>query len=149
MLTGDMRYGTTMRQSVDSCINALLQCKLKSSTLQLFCTDGCIFIGQIQVLMLWLTGRDIGYNVQQSLLVQYGYGHLIHTFEPTRLTSTKIRLCKYMLPRFMVSVYFCRYTINVTPPLDRRLVYRQQLFLAPTIVAFRRSILANMVCNGV
>ena len=149
MLTGDMRYGTTMRQSVDRCINALLQCKLRSSTLQIFCTDGCIFIRQIQLLALRLTGQGISNNVQRSLSVQYRDGQLIHSFEPTCLTLTKVWLCKYMLPRFVVGVYRCRYTINVTPPLDACLEYRQQLFLAHTIVAFRRSILAAMVCNGV
>ena len=149
MLTGDMRYGTTMRQSVDRCVNALLQRKLRGSTLQIFCTDCCIFIGQIQLLALRLTGQGISDNVQRSLSVQYRDGQLIHTFEPTCLTPTKVRLRKYMLPRFMISVYRGRYTVYVTSPLDTRLVYRQQLFLAPTIVAFRRSVLAAMVRNGV
>ena len=94
-------------------------------------------------------GQGIGYYVQRSLPVQYSDGQLIHPFEPTRLTSTKIWLHKYMLPRFVVGVYRRRYTINVTLPLDTRLVYRQQFFLAPTIVAFRRSVLATMVRNGV
>ena len=49
----------------------------------------------------------------------------------------------------MISIYGSRYTVNITPPLDTRLEYRQQLFLAPTIVAFRRSVLATMVRNGV
>ena len=149
MLTGDMRYGTAMRQSVDRCVNALLQCKLRSSTLQIFCTDGCIFIRQIQLLALRLTGQGIGHYVQRSLSVQYGNGQLIHTLKPTCLTPTKVRLRKYMLPRFMISVYRGRYTVYVTSPLDTRLVYRQQFFLAPTIVAFRRSVLATMVRNGV
>ena len=82
MLTSDVLHGTTMLQGVDSCINALLQCKLWSSTLQVFCTDGCIFIGQIQLLALRLTGQGIGYNVQWSLPVQYGYEQLIDLFEP-------------------------------------------------------------------
>ena len=93
--------------------------------------------------------QGIGHYIQRSLLVQYGNGQLIHTFEPTHLMSTKVRLRKYMLPRFVVGVYRRRYTINVTLPLDTRLVYRQQFFLAPTIVAFRRSVLATMVRNGV
>ena len=54
-----------------------------------------------------------------------------------------------MLPRFMIRIYRGRYTVYVTSPLDTRLVYRQQFFLAPTIVAFRRSVLATMVRNGV
>ena len=49
----------------------------------------------------------------------------------------------------MVSINGSRYTINITSPLDTHLEDRQQLFLTPTIVAFRRSILATMVCNGV
>ena len=149
MLTSDVLHGTTMRQSNNRCINTLLQHKLRSSTLQIFCTDSCIFIRQIQLLVLRLTGQGISDNVQRSLSVQYHDGQLIHPFEPTRLTSTKIQLCKYMLPRFVVGIYHRRYTINVTPPLDTRLVYCQQFFLAPTIVAFRRSVLATMVRNGV
>ena len=49
----------------------------------------------------------------------------------------------------MIRIYRGRYTIYVTSPLDTRLVNCQQLFLAPTIVAFRRSVLATMVRNGV
>ena len=149
MLTGDMRYGTAMRQSVNRCVNALLQCKLRSSTLQIFRTDGCIFIRQIQLLALRLTGQGISDNVQRSLAVQYSDGQLIHTFEPMRLMSAKIWLCKYMLPWFMVSINGSWYTVNITSPLDTCLEDRQQLFLAPTIVAFRRSVLATMVRNGV
>ena len=149
MLTSDVLHGTTMLQGVDRCINTLLQHKVRSSTLQIFCTDGCIFIRQIQLLALRLTGQGISDNVQRSLSVQYRDGQLIHSFKPTCLTSTKIWLRKYMLPRFVVGVYHRRYPINVAPPLDTRLVYRQQFFLAPTIVAFRRSVLATMVRNGV
>ena len=54
-----------------------------------------------------------------------------------------------MLPWFMIGIYSGRYTVYVTPPLDTRLEYRQQFFLAPAIVAFRWSILATMVRNGV
>ena len=125
MLTGDMRYGTIMRQSVDRCINALLQGKLRSSAFQIFCTDGCIFIGQIQLLALRLTGQGIGYYVQRSLPVQYSDGQLVHPFEPMHPTSTKVRLHKYMLPWFVVVIYGSRYTINITSPLDTRLVYCQ------------------------
>ena len=92
--------------------------------LQIFCTDGCILIGQIQLLALRLTGQGIGYNVQRSLPLQDSDGQLIHPFEPTCLTSTKIRLHKYMLPRFVVGIYRRRYTINVMLPLDTRLEYR-------------------------
>ena len=149
MLTGDMHYGTTMLQSVNSGINALLQSKLWSGTLQIFCTNGCIFIRRIQLLVLRLTGQGIGYYVQRSLPVQYSDGQLIHTFEPTCLISTKVRLHKYMLPWFVVSINGSRYTVSITSSLDTRLEDRQQLFLAPTIVAFCWSILAAMVCNGV
>ena len=117
--------------------------------LQIFRTNGCILIGQIQLLALRLTGQGIGYNVQRSLPVQYSYGQLIHLFEPTRLISTKIWLHKYMLPWFVVSINGSRYTINITSPLDIRLEYRQQFFFAPTIVAFCWSVLATMVRNGV
>ena len=138
-----------MLQGVDRCINALLQGKLRSSTLQIFCTNGCIFIGQIQLLALWLAGQGIGYNVQRSLPVQYGYGQLIHRFEPTCLTSTKIWLRKYMLPRFVIGINHGRYTIYITSPFDTRLENCQQFLLTPTIVAFRRGVLATMVRNGV
>ena len=93
--------------------------------LQILFTNGCIFIGQIQLLALRLTGQGISDNVQRSLSVQYRDGQLIHPFKPTRLTSTKVRLRKYMLPRFMIRIYRGRYTVYVTPPLDTRLVYRQ------------------------
>ena len=149
MLTDDVRNSTTMLQGINSHIDTLLKRKLRSSTLQVFCIDGCILIRQIQLLALQFTRQGICDYVKRSLAVHYSYGQLIHTLEPTRLTSTKVRLRKNILPRFMVSIYGSRYTINVTPPLDTRLEYRQQLFLAPPIVAFRRSVLATMVRNGV
>ena len=116
--------------------------------LQIFCTNGCILIGQIQLLTLRLTGQGIGYNIQWSLPVQYGNGQHIHPFKPMSLTSTKVRLCKYMLPWFVVGIYCGWYTIYITLSFDTHLVYCQQLFLAPTIVVFCRSVLATMVCNG-
>ena len=45
----------------------------------------------------------------------------------------------------MVSVNCCGHTINVTMPFNTRLIYPQQFFFSPTIVAFRRSVLATMV----
>ena len=138
-----------MLQGVDRCVNALLQRKLRSNMLQIFCTDSCILIRQIQLLALRLTGQGISDNVRRSLSVQYRDGQLIHSFEPTRLTSAKVRLHKYMLPWFVVSINGTWYTVYVTPPLDTCLENRQQFFLAPTIVVFRRSVLATMVCNGV
>ena len=118
-----------MRQSVNSSVNALLKGKLRSSTLQIFRTDGCIFIGQIQLLALRLTGQGISYYVQRSLPVQYGYGQLIHPFEPTCLMSTKVWLHKYMLLWFVIGVYHGWYTVYVTPPFDTRVENCQQLFL--------------------
>ena len=117
--------------------------------LQMFRTNGCICIRQIQLLALWLTGQGISDNVQRSLPVQYSDGQLIHMFEPTCLTSAKIWLCKYMLPWFVVGITGSRSTVNIISPLDTGLEDRQQFFLAPTIVAFRRSILDTIVCNGV
>ena len=49
----------------------------------------------------------------------------------------------------MVVYDILQYTINVTSPLDTCFEDRQQFFLAPTIVAFRWSVLATMVRNGV
>ena len=49
----------------------------------------------------------------------------------------------------MLSIYRGWYTVYVTSPLDTRLEYCQQFFLAPTIVAFRWNVLATMVYNGV
>ena len=92
--------------------------------LQIFCTNGCIFIRQIQLLASRLTGQGISDNVQRALAVQYSDGQLIHTFEPTCLTSTKIWLHKYMLPRFVISINHGRYTVYVTPPFDTRLENR-------------------------
>ena len=126
MLTSDVLHGTSMQQGINSSIKALLKSKLRSSTLQIFCTNGCIFIGQIQLLALRLTGQGIGYYVQRSLLVQYGNGQLIHPFKPTHLTSTKVWLCKYMLPRFVVGIYHGQYTVYVTPPFDTCLENCQQ-----------------------
>ena len=149
MLTDDVGDSTTMLQSINHRVDALLQRKLRSSTLQIFRTNSCVLIRQVQLLALRFTRQGIRDYVKRSLAVHYGYGQLIHTFKPTRLTSTKVRLRKYILPRFMVGIYGSRYTVNVTPPLDTRLEDRQQLFLAPPIVAFRRSVLAAMVRNGV
>ena len=149
MLTGDVHHSTTMLQGIDCCINALLQGKLQSDMLQILCTDCCILIRSIQLFALRFTRQGISHYIQRSLPVQYGNGQLIHPFKPTRLTSTKLRLHKYMLPWFMVVMYGNRYTINITLPLDTRLVYCQQLLLAPTRVAFCQSILVTVVRNGV
>ena len=54
-----------------------------------------------------------------------------------------------MLPGFVIGIYHGRYTVYITSPFDTRLENRQQFFLAPTIVAFCRSVLATMVHKGV
>ena len=118
VLTGDVLDSTTTLQSINSCINALFKRKLRSSTLQIFCTYDCILIRQMQLSALWFTGHGIGYNVQRSLPVQYSDGQFIHPFEPTFLMSTKIWLCKYMLPWFVISINHGRYTVYVTPPFE-------------------------------
>ena len=45
----------------------------------------------------------------------------------------------------MISVNCCGHTINVTMPFNTCLIYHQQLFFSPAIVAFCQSVLANMV----
>ena len=52
-----------------------------------------------------------------------------------------------MLPWFVVGIYGSQYAIDIAAPFDTRLEDRQQLFLAPTIVAFCQSILDAMVRN--
>ena len=47
----------------------------------------------------------------------------------------------------MISINCCGYFINVAPLFNTRLVYCQQLFLSPTILAFRWSVLAAMASN--
>ena len=125
VLTGDVCHGTTMLQSVNSGINALLKGKIQSNLLQVFLTDGCILIRQVQLLALWFTRQGISHYVQWSLFVQYHNEQLIHPFKPTCLTSTKVWLCKYMLPWFLVGIHSSWYTIYVTLPLDTCLEYCQ------------------------
>ena len=74
MLTTDVLHGTTMRQSVNSSINALLKGKLRSSMLPIFRTNGCILIGQIQLLALRFMGQGMGYYVQLLGFVRAVYG---------------------------------------------------------------------------
>ena len=149
MLTYDVRDSTTMLQCIDSSINTLLKDRLQSSILQIFCTYGCILIGQIQLLAPKFTRQGISHYVQWSLPLQYCNGQLIHPLKPTHLISTKVQLHKCMLPWFMVGIYGSHYTMYVTSPLATHLQNCQQLFPAPTIVAFRRSVLATMMRNGV
>ena len=47
----------------------------------------------------------------------------------------------------MINIYSYGYSIDVTPPFNTRLIYGQQFFLFPTIVAFCWRILAAMVSN--
>ena len=45
----------------------------------------------------------------------------------------------------MISVNCCGRTINIITTFNTRLIYCQQLFFSPAIVAFRWSVLATMV----
>ena len=149
MLTSDVLHGTSMRQSINSSVSALLKGKLRSSMFQIFCTDGCIFIGQIQLRALRFTGQGISYYVQQSLPVHYSDGQLIHMFKPTCLMSTKIRLSKYMLPRFIISIYCDQYTINVTLPLLVCYKYCKKFTVRNQVVPFLWRVLVQHVCYRV
>ena len=95
--------------------------------------------------MLRTAGQRVGNYIQRALVVHNRYGQLVHTFQPPSLSSTQVRLRPNIHPRFMVSVNCCRYTINVTTPFNTCLIYHQQFFFSPAIVAFRRSVLATMV----
>ena len=92
-----------------------------------------------------MAGQRVGNYIQRALSVHNRYGQLVHSFQPPSLLSTQIRLCPNIHPRFMISVNCCGHTINVTTPFNTRLIYRQQFFFSPAIVAFRRSVLATMV----
>ena len=95
--------------------------------------------------MLRTAGQRVGNYIQRALAVHNCYGQLVHTFQPPSLLSTQIRLRPNIHPRFMISVNCCGHTINVTTPFNTRLIYHQQFFFSPAIVAFRRSVLATMV----
>ena len=92
-----------------------------------------------------MAGQRVGNYIQRALAVHNGYGQLVHTFQPPSLSSTQVRLHPNIHPRFMISVNYCGHTINVTMPSNTRLIYCQQFFFSPAIVAFRRSVLATMV----
>ena len=92
-----------------------------------------------------MAGQCVGNYIQRALAVHNCYGQLVHTFQPPSLSSTQIRLRPNIHPRLMVSINCCGHTINVTMPFNTHLIYRQQFFFSPTIVAFRRSVLATMV----
>ena len=110
-------------------------------------TKKYILIRQNQLIMLKMAGQCVSNNVQWPFAVHYGYGQFVHTFQPSGSSTTQMWLCPNIYPRQMISIYCCGYSINVTPPLNTRLVYGQQLFLSPTIVVFRRSVLAAMLSN--
>ena len=76
-------------------------------------------------------------NKVKSRTLHNRYGQLFHTFQPPSLSSTQIRLRPNIHPWFMVSINCCGHTINVTMPFNIRLIYHQQLFFSPAIVAFR------------
>ena len=92
-----------------------------------------------------MAGQRVGNYIKRALPVHNRYGQLVHMFQPLSLSSTKIRLRPNIHPRFMVSVNYCGHTINVTMLFNTRLIYHQQFFFSPAIVAFRRSVLATMV----
>ena len=95
--------------------------------------------------MLRMAVQRVGNYIKRALPVYNRYGQLVHTFQPPSLSSTQIRLRQNINPWLMVSINCCGYTINVTTPFNTRLIYRQQFFFSPAIVAFRRSVLATMV----
>ena len=92
-----------------------------------------------------MAGQRVSNYIQWSLAVHNRYGQLVHTFQPPSLSSSQVQLRPNIHPRFMISVNCCGHTIDVTTPFKVRLIYRQQFFFSPTIVAFRRSVLATMV----
>ena len=145
VLTDDMCYSTPLRHSTYSSINTLLQHELWHHTLQIFSTKCCVIIRQEQLLMLRVAGQRVSNNDQWPFAVHNGYGQLVHTFQPPSLSSTQVRLRPNIHPRFMISVNCCGHTINVTTPFNTHLIYCQQFFFSPAIVAFRRSVLATMV----
>ena len=68
--------------------------------LQVFCTDSCILIRQIQLFALGFTKQGIGHYVQQALPVQYHDGQLIHPLKPTcqhLLRYSYINICYHGL----------------------------------------------------
>ena len=95
--------------------------------------------------MLRTAGQRVGNYIKWALLVHNHYGQLVHTFQPSSLLSTQIRLRPNIHPRFIVSVNCCGHSINVTIPFNTRLINCQQFFFSPAIVAFRWSILVTMV----
>ena len=92
-----------------------------------------------------MVGQRVSNNTQQAFPVHNGYGQFIHMFQPSSLSSPQLKLHQDIHPRFMISTNCHRYTINVTMPFKTHLIYSQQFFFSPAIVAFRRSILATMV----
>ena len=88
MLTDDVRYGTTTLQSFNSRVDTLLERKLRSNTLQIFCTNSCVLIGQVQLIALRFAGQCIGHYIEWAFPVNDSYGQLIHPLKPARLTST-------------------------------------------------------------
>ena len=147
VLTDDVRYGTTLRYGTYISINALIHRELQCHILQIFSTKSCVIVGQEQLLMLRAAGQRISNNVWWPFAVHYGYGQFVHMFQPSGLTATQMQLCPNIYPQLMISIYHCGYSINVIPPFYTRLLYGQQLFLSPAIVAFRQSVLAAMVSN--
>ena len=98
-----------------------------------------------QLVTLRMAGQHVSNYIRWALAVHNHYRQLVHTFQPPSLSSTQVRLRPNIHPRFMISVNCCGHTINVATPFNTRLIYHQQFFFSPAIVAFRRSVLATMV----
>ena len=92
-----------------------------------------------------MAGWCVGNCIHWAFPVHNGNGQLIHTFQPSSLSSTYVRLRLNIHPWFMISIYHHWYTINITTPFYACLVYWQQLFFSPILVAFCQSVLATMV----
>ena len=92
-----------------------------------------------------MAGQHVGNYIKRALPVHNSYGQLIHMFQPPSLSFTQVRLHPIINPWLMISINCCGHTINVTMPFNICLIYRQQFFFSPAIVAFHWSILATMV----
>ena len=86
-LRNSAHRSTTMLQSISSYINALIKCKLRSSMLQIFNTNFCILVRQIQLFALWFTGQGISHYVALVFSIHYHNGQLIHPLKPVCLIS--------------------------------------------------------------
>ena len=88
MLTDDVLDSTTTLQGFNSRIDTLLEHKLRSNTLQIFRTDSCVLIGQVQLVALRFAGQGVGHYIKWAFPVNDSNGQLIHPLKPACLTST-------------------------------------------------------------